>query len=64
MSPMRPEEPLQVAALEDGADEIPGEEDNFDNVTPVVTPSNRLNIPASVWDKSTKERGEEISKLQ
>ena len=49
------------AALEDGAEDIPGEEDDFDNVTPVVTPSNRLNIPASVWDKSTKERGEEIS---
>ena len=49
------------AALEDGAEDIPGEADDFDNVTPAVTPSNRLNIPASVWDKSTKERGEEIS---
>ena len=49
------------AALEDGAEEKPGEEDNFDNITPVVPASNKLNIPASVWDKSTKERGEEIS---
>ena len=52
------------AALEDGADEVPGEEDNFDNVTPVVTPSNRLGIPASVWNKNTKERGEEISNYE
>ena len=49
------------AALEDGAEEKPGEEDNFDNITPVVPASNKLNIPASVWDKNTKERGEEIS---
>ena len=48
------------AALEDGAEEKPGEEDNFDNITPVVPASNKLNIPASVWDKSTKERGEEM----
>lgn len=49
------------AALEDGADEKPGDEDNFDNITPVVPATNKLNIPSSVWDKSTKERGEEIS---
>lgn len=52
---------LAGAALEDGAEEKPGREDNFDNITPVVPASNKLNIPASVWDKNTKERGEEIS---
>ena len=49
------------AALEDSADEKPGEEDNFDDIVPVPPQSNKLSIPASVWEKSTKERGEEIS---
>lgn len=49
------------AALENGADEKPGEEDKFDDIVPVIPKSNKLSIPASVWDKSTKERGEEIS---
>ena len=49
------------AALEDGADEKPGEEDNFDDIIPVPPQGNKLSIPASVWEKSTKERGEEIS---
>ena len=49
------------AALEDGADEKPGEEDNFDDIIPVPPQGNKLSIPASVLEKSKKERGEEIS---
>ena len=49
------------AALEDGADEKPGIEDKFDEIVPVATQGNKLNIPSSVWDMNTKERGEAIS---
>ena len=49
------------AALEDGADEKPGIEDKFDEIVPVATQGNKLNIPSLVWDMNTKERGEAIS---
>lgn len=52
------------AALEDGAEDKPGDENNFEDVKPIVPQYNKLNIPRSVWDKSTKDRGEEISNCQ